>query len=125
VDSINKHGSFDISYPRLAIIDGEADPWRGATPHKIGLPERKSTINEPFLLIKNGVHHWDENGLFDNETTRGLPPSPVKNVQRAEVDFVKAWMDEWNREKGAGLSSAAGIPQSKLTTLPDQAIDEL
>lgn len=56
VEAINKHGGFNFSYPRLAFIDGERDPWRAATPHKIGLPERKSTVDEPFILIEGGVH---------------------------------------------------------------------
>ncbi|KAK3330749.1 serine carboxypeptidase S28-domain-containing protein [Apodospora peruviana] len=106
VEAVNKHGGFGISYPRLAIIDGEKDPWRAATPHAIGLPPRPNTIDEPFILIKDGVHHWDENGLFPNETTPELPPKPVKKAQRAEVEFVKAWMKEWKKAKctksGAG-----------------------
>ncbi len=96
VESINKHGGFNFSYPRLAIIDGEADPWRAATPHAIGLPSRPNTISEPFLLIEKGVHHWDENGLFANETTEDLPPKSVRDVQNAEVEFVREWIKEWN-----------------------------
>jgi len=100
VKAINKHGGFQISYPRLAIIDGERDPWRAATPHAIGLPERESTIDEPFILIQNGVHHWDEYGLFPNETTADLPPKPVVEVHKAQVDFVKAWMKQWRESRG-------------------------
>ncbi|KAK3362495.1 peptidase S28 [Lasiosphaeria hispida] len=100
VDAVNRHGGFDISYSRLAIIDGEKDPWRQATPHAIHLPERESTTSEPFLLIKDGVHHWDENGLFPNETTAELPPPPIIEVQKAEVEFVNAWMEEWKRSRG-------------------------
>ncbi|KAK3934539.1 peptidase S28 [Diplogelasinospora grovesii] len=96
VEAINKHGGFGISYPRLAIIDGQRDPWRAATPHAIGLPPRASTTSEPFLLIEGGVHHWDENGLFPNETKPGLPPQPVADAQREEVAFVKEWMVEWS-----------------------------
>lgn len=35
-EAVNKYGGYDISYPRLAIIDGEFDPWRPATPHAFG-----------------------------------------------------------------------------------------
>lgn len=97
VDRINKWGGFNISYPRLAIIDGEHDPWRQATPHAIGLPERVSTTSEPFILIADAVHHWDENGLFPNETTPDLPPTPIKDTQKQEVSFVKAWLAEWKQ----------------------------
>lgn len=96
---INKHGGFGISYPRLAIVDGEADPWRAATPHALGQPDRPSTVSEPFLLIEGGVHHWDENGLFANETTPELPPAPVRDVQAAEIQVVLEWMGEWQAHK--------------------------
>ncbi|KAI9837837.1 MAG: hypothetical protein M1819_006771 [Sarea resinae] len=100
VDAINKHGGFNISYPRLAIIDGEADPWRPATPHawpfNSSAPvSRPNTTEEPFMLIAGAVHHWDENGLFSNETTASLPPAPVRKTQTEEVAFVLAWMEEW------------------------------
>ncbi|EFQ25760.1 serine carboxypeptidase S28 [Colletotrichum graminicola] len=96
VGAINKYGGYNFSYPRVAIIDGEADPWRAATPNKIGLPRPESTINEPNLVISGGaVHHWDENGLFKNETTAELPPLPVKKAQDFEVEFVQAWLKEW------------------------------
>ena len=52
------------------------------------------------MLIEFGVHHWDENRLFKNQTREGkLPPGPVKEVQRQEVEFVRAWMKEWEVEK--------------------------
>ncbi|KAK0703085.1 serine carboxypeptidase S28-domain-containing protein [Lasiosphaeria miniovina] len=100
VASINKHGGFGISYPRLAIIDGEKDPWRAATPHALGLPPRPSTASQPFLLIADGVHHWDENGLFPNQTVPGvLPPEPVAQAQATEAVFVKQWMREWTKTR--------------------------
>ncbi|KAK4197175.1 putative serine protease [Triangularia verruculosa] len=103
VERINKHGGVNISYPRLAHVDGEWDPWRAASPHRIGLPERESTVSEPFILIEKGVHHWDENGLFPNETRPGLPPKPVAEAQKAEAAFVKAWVQEWKVAKGETL----------------------
>lgn len=94
VQAVNKHGGFDISYPRLAIIDGEVDPWRPATPHAPAAKQRKSTTSEPFHLIKGAVHHWDENSLFPNQTTAKLPPAPIAEVHKLEVQFVKAWLKE-------------------------------
>ncbi|KAM0813435.1 putative Extracellular serine carboxypeptidase [Seiridium cardinale] len=99
VEVINKYGGFNLSYPRLAFIDGEWDPWRAATPHAIHLPERPDTISEPFRLIPKAVHHWDENGLFANETTPELPPPSVKEVQEYEVEFVTEWLKDWKAEK--------------------------
>jgi len=101
VDRINKYGGYDISYPRLAFLDGQWDPWRPASPHAYdyGARRRKSTISEPFILIDDAVHHWDENGLFPNETTPELPPQAVVDAQRQEVKFVKAWMHEWKYKR--------------------------
>ena len=76
-------------------MDGEQDPWRQASPHRIGLSQRVSSVERPFLLIEGAVHHWDENGVFPNETRVGVPPEPVREVQSVEVGFVKAWMEEW------------------------------
>ncbi|KAF2458399.1 serine carboxypeptidase S28-domain-containing protein [Lineolata rhizophorae] len=99
VQAINRYGGFDISYPRLAIVDGEADPWKEATPHATVARDRASTVEEPFLLIEGAVHHWDENGLLPNETTADLPPQPVADTQATERDFVRAWVAEWYMRK--------------------------
>ncbi|KAI0413036.1 peptidase S28 [Xylaria grammica] len=98
VDAINKYGGFNLSYPRLAWVDGEWDPWRAAGVHAIGLPVRESTTSEPYILIDKAVHHWDENGLFPNETTAELPPAPVAEAQKEEAIFVKAWVKEFQQK---------------------------
>ena len=81
VENVNKYGGFNISYPRLAHIGGNADPWRPATP--LWYPEsRVDSVEEPWYLISHGVHHWEENGIFPNETTPTLPPYPVIYAQQ-------------------------------------------
>ena len=97
VDAINKYGGFGISYPRLAIVDGEWDPWRAATPHALGQPDRQSTISEPFILIDKAVHHWDENGVWPNETTPTFPPPAVQEAQKVLREAVVAWVDEYKK----------------------------
>ncbi|KAH8805723.1 serine carboxypeptidase S28-domain-containing protein [Xylogone sp. PMI_703] len=107
-DRVNKYGGFDISYPRLAFIDGERDPWRPATPHAFPFNStahnRVSTIDEPFILIQGAVHHWDENGLFPNQTINKpfdlLPPLPIRTTQAEEITFLLAWMKEWKVKNG-------------------------
>lgn len=97
VARINKrYGSFQIHYPNLAFIDGEWDPWRWAGVHAPQAPGRQSTASEPSILIEDAVHHWDENGLFPNETTRDLPPYQVVQVKENIVDIVKGWLNEWH-----------------------------
>lgn len=104
VENINKYGGFDLTYPRLAYIDGEQDVWRPATPHaspfNTTAHNRTSTIDQPFILIEGAVHHWDENGVFANETTKSFPPKTIKKVQSQEIKFVKKWMEEWKRDCG-------------------------
>ncbi|BGP01875.1 hypothetical protein NBRC10513v2_005515 [Rhodotorula toruloides] len=97
VTAINQYGGFNFSYPRLAFVDGSEDPWIYATPHSPLAPHhghRHSTTSEPFLLIKGGVHHWDENG-------RPSPPEPeeIQRVHREDVEFVRAWLEEWREEQ--------------------------
>lgn len=57
VERVNKYGGYDIKASRLAIIDGEADPWVGATPHSTHAKDRKDSIDKPFVLIDDAVHH--------------------------------------------------------------------
>lgn len=101
VDRVNKYGGFNVSYPRLAIVGGEADPWRAASPlATLDVPDRlndTSTVSEPLILIQGAVHHWDENGIFPNETTAELPPAPVRNAQAQLAQSVQAWMAEWQQ----------------------------
>lgn len=108
VTAINKWGGFNISYPRLAIVDGEQDPWRGATPHASPFDydepvgNRTNSVDEPWYLMAGAVHHWDENGLSREDRQAGKRvPEAVERVQREEVKFVKEWMREWERKENA------------------------
>lgn len=108
-DRVNKYGGFNISYPRLAIIGGEADPWRAASPlATLNVPDRlnvTSTVDQPIILIQGAVHHWDENGLFANETTADLPPAPVRDAQIEIAQAVQSWMAEWSSNCMANYGS--------------------
>lgn len=99
IDAVNKYGGWNAAYERLAFIDGQADPWVEATPHSSHVESRNSTASQPFILIDGAVHHWDENGLFLNETTPTLPPQPVAYVQKLENQFVREWMHEWHLQR--------------------------
>jgi len=89
------------------MIDGDRDPWRPATAHASPFNEtainRTSTVSEPFILIENAVHHFDENGLFPNQTVDSLPnllpPQPVRDAQAEILSFVKGWMLEWRLQQ--------------------------
>ncbi|KAF2840871.1 hypothetical protein M501DRAFT_1010061 [Patellaria atrata CBS 101060] len=92
ITAINKYGGLEIRYPRLAFVDGEVDPWRPVGPHGKNATDRISTASEPFVLIEDAVHHWDENGVFANETTAERPPLAVRDAQALERMFVEAWL---------------------------------
>lgn len=100
VDSINKLGGTNFSYPRVAIIDGKQDPWRAATPHKEGANAgRQSTTEQPFLLIDYATHHWDEDDIPASQYKPGYPPKQIVDVHNQEVAFVKAWLDEFHKQR--------------------------
>ncbi|KAI9163099.1 putative extracellular serine carboxypeptidase [Paramyrothecium foliicola] len=92
VSNINKYGAYDISYPRLAWVDGEWDPWRAAGVQALTQPKRNSTLSEPVILIDDAVHHWDENGIFPEEETPELPPPAVKEAKAQIREFVLEWL---------------------------------
>ena len=90
IEDINKLGDFDTHFPRLAFIDGSADPWREATPHSSRARMRKDTLSQPSILIKGGTHHWDENG-WENYTSE---PKLIRRVHEEAIAFVTSWLDE-------------------------------
>lgn len=98
VTEVNQYGAFDIAYDRLAIIGGNADPWKEATPLAEEQPRRNSTDERPVLEIAHGVHHWEENGVFKNETSPILPPNQVVYAQQFVKNFVIEWMKEWDAQ---------------------------
>lgn len=96
IDEVNKYGAFEIELDRLAIIGGNADPWKEATPLATDAKPRNSTTNKPVLEIAHGVHHWEENGIFPNETTSTLPPPQVVYARQFVEDFVQEWVKEFH-----------------------------
>ncbi|KAJ7862591.1 peptidase S28 [Mycena olivaceomarginata] len=90
VEDVNKLGGFNIAHDRLAIIDGEVDPWRFDCPHSFVSPTkvREDTPLRPFKLIPNAVHHYDENGLADHSQE----PPEIQAIHQQEVEFVKGWL---------------------------------
>ncbi|EGN98555.1 hypothetical protein SERLA73DRAFT_183618 [Serpula lacrymans var. lacrymans S7.3] len=88
ITSVNALGDFTIAADRLAIIDGEVDPWRPYTPHSEYAPDRPDTLLRPFKLIPNGVHHYDEYGLRDLEDE----PAEIRKIHGEMIVFVLEWL---------------------------------
>lgn len=108
LEAVNKYGGYNISAERLAIIGGETDPWRPVSPlASLPIPDRlnsTSTASEPLIVIPGAVHHWDENGLFENETTADLPPASIKDAQAELLQAVQLWLADfaqWNQTQSA------------------------
>lgn len=88
ITAVNALGDFAIAADRLAIIDGEVDPWRPCTPHSDYAADREDTILQPFKIIPNAVHHYDEYGLknFSDE------PEEIRKIHGEMIDFVMEWL---------------------------------
>jgi hypothetical protein len=50
-------GDFAIAADRLAIVDGQVDPWRPDTPHSDDAKPRDDTPLRPFKLIPGTFRH--------------------------------------------------------------------
>lgn len=93
VDIPNGYGNFGIQMSRLAIIDGQHDPWRPMTLHSDEYAyggNRDDTLDRPFKLIPNCWHHCDSDGLADPDKE----PSRIQDIHRAEIAFVRHWLQQ-------------------------------
>ncbi|PFH49952.1 hypothetical protein AMATHDRAFT_62072 [Amanita thiersii Skay4041] len=95
ITQVNDLGGYAIAADRLAIIDGQVDPWRPCTPHADEAKPRRDTTLRPFKLISGAVHHWDENGLAN---TTAEPPV-IQEIHAQEVEFVKAWLKDFKAKR--------------------------
>ncbi|KAK7022095.1 serine carboxypeptidase S28-domain-containing protein [Favolaschia claudopus] len=91
VTVVNQLGDFDIAADRLALIDGEVDPWRPATPHSDYAYDREDTVLRPFKVIPGGVHHFDEWGL----PNLADEPLEIQAIHGEMIYFVKEWLKDW------------------------------
>ncbi|CAK5283962.1 unnamed protein product [Mycena citricolor] len=92
---VNELGDFGIAADRLAIIDGDIDPWRPMTPHSDNAFDRPDTVLQPFKIIRNGVHHYDEWGLMNLDDE----PEEVRKIHEEMIYFVKEWLKDWQAPK--------------------------
>jgi len=90
ITAVNALGDFDIAADRLALIDGEVDPWRPDTPHSDDAHDRKDTLLRPFKLIPGAVHHWDEYGLRNVSEE----PPEIRKIHAEMIDFVTEWLKD-------------------------------
>ncbi|KAF8210001.1 extracelular serine carboxypeptidase [Mycena galopus ATCC 62051] len=96
----NKFGALKLQADRLAQVDGGIDPWQYACVHSPDGFKRPNTLLRPYYEIKQGGHHWDENGLL-NITEE---PDFIQAIHKYEIKFVKSWLADFPNWR-AGLSS--------------------
>ncbi|KAI1611606.1 extracelular serine carboxypeptidase [Exophiala viscosa] len=90
----NKYGDFNLSAPRLALIDGGSDVWRDVCYHGHNASTR---YGEQQMLITGGGHHWDSYGIL-NLT---LEPDFIRAAHQWEIRHVLTWMQEWNQTQSS------------------------
>lgn len=98
VSEVNEIGGFDLESSRLAIIDGQFDPWRSACIHSEDFNfggARADTLDKPFKLIPDCWHHCDENGLKSKDRKLGKEPERIQKIHKEQIEFVKSWLKDW------------------------------
>ncbi|KAL6244769.1 hypothetical protein RBB50_008297 [Rhinocladiella similis] len=88
-----KYGDFNISAPRLALIDGGSDVWRDVCYHGHNASRR---YGEHQMLITGAGHHWDSSGIL-NLTAE---PDFIRAAHEWEIRQVQGWLTEWDQTKG-------------------------
>ncbi|KAJ7355300.1 hypothetical protein DFH08DRAFT_1052151 [Mycena albidolilacea] len=81
----NKFGALRLQADRLAQVDGGIDPWQYACVHSPDGFKRTNTLLRPYYEIKEGGHHWDENGLL-NITAE---PDFIQAIHKYEIKTVR------------------------------------
>jgi hypothetical protein len=91
----NKYGGFNISAPRLALIDGNTDVWLDLCYHSNLAPSpRISSDVHPSYLIAGAGHHWDSYGI-KNVTAE---PDFIREAHLWEIRTVKRWLAMWSKK---------------------------
>ncbi|KAJ7086092.1 peptidase S28 [Mycena belliarum] len=93
VNQVNwMYDGWDISEQHMLFVNGEFDPWRsGSVSSELPFaPRRRSTRDQPILLVKTGVHCWD----MITRTAQANPHTRV--VFNQVVAQMVEWMKEWH-----------------------------
>lgn len=84
----SRYGDFNLSAPRLALIDGGVDVWKDLCYHSSHAPMRYGPNQ---YLIAGGGHHWDSYGILDIDAE----PDYIKAAHQWEIRMVKIWLAEF------------------------------
>lgn len=97
-----RYGGFNISSPRLALIDGNVDVWRDLCYHGFNsTPDHRDIrYGENQYLIAGGGHHWDSYGILNISAE----PDYIRAAHEWEIRTVNRWLGEWNMTHGSSMS---------------------
>ncbi|KAJ7275626.1 serine carboxypeptidase S28-domain-containing protein [Mycena rebaudengoi] len=92
VTSVNVLGGFRIAADRLAIIDGEVDPWRPMTPHSDNSRPRN---DRPFKLIPGAFCLFFVCGSPLRRMDLADEPPEIQKIHEEMIFFVAEWLKDW------------------------------
>lgn len=92
----NRYGDFNISAPRLVLIDGASDVWVDVCYHGHNASASGIRYGEQQMLITGAGHHWDSYGILDLEAE----PDFIRAAHEWELRHVGKWLAEWDETKG-------------------------
>jgi serine carboxypeptidase S28 len=83
------YGGYSLTADRLALVDGDIDPWLDICYHSQYAPQRYSSDLHPEYLIAGSGHHWDSYGILDV----AAEPQFIQQVHLWEIRTVKKWLN--------------------------------
>jgi hypothetical protein len=87
-----KYGDFNLSAPKLALIDGGSDVWRDLCYHGHNASTRYGSNQ---MLITGGGDHWDSHGILNISAE----PDFIRAAHQWKLRQVMSWLDEWDQTR--------------------------
>lgn len=97
-----RYGDFNISSPRLALIDGAQDVWNDFCYHGYNSTPAHNNIRygQQQYLITGAGHHWDSYGILNVSAE----PDFIRAAHEWEMRTVNRWLQEWDQTHNSGAS---------------------
>lgn len=93
-----QYGGFNISAPRLALIDGSADVWNQLCYHSLNATAAHDGVRygENQQFINGAGHHWDSYGILNISAE----PDYIRAAHEWEIRKVNDWLQQWDQMHG-------------------------
>lgn len=98
----NNYGDFNISAPRLALIDGAQDVWNEVCYHGSNATAAHNNLRygENQYLITGAGHHWDSYGILNVSAE----PDFIRAAHEWEIRKVRGWVQDWDDQHGGSAN---------------------